>query len=96
MAETIFCLLGFYFLALRDYDKWPTDTDYGPERTTAKALTDIDPKGKVKTGAEIWWAKTIGSPIKQGEDVIIIGVTGITMLVSRPDEYAAESDKASN
>jgi membrane-bound ClpP family serine protease len=96
MAGTIFSLMLLYFVALRDYDKWPTYSDYGPERRTAKALTDIDPKGKVKTGAEIWWAKTIGAPIKEGEEVIIIGVTGLTMLVSRLDEYAAKSDKASN
>ena len=96
MAGTIFGLMGLYFVALRDYDKWPTYSDYGPERRTAKALTDIDPKGKVKTGAEIWWAKTTGSPIKEGEEVIIIGVSGITMLVSRLDEFAAKSDKATN
>ena len=96
MAGTIFCLMGLYFVALRDYDKWPEYTDYGPERRIAKALTDIDPKGKVKTGAEIWWAKTTGSPIKEGEEVIIVGVTGLTMLVSKPDEHVVESDKASN
>jgi membrane-bound ClpP family serine protease len=96
MAGTIFCLMGLYFVALRDYDKWPTYTDYGPERRTAIALTDIDPKGKVKTGAEIWWAKSTGAPIKAGEEVIIVGVTGLTMLVSRLDEHAVQSDKASN
>ena len=96
MSGTIFCLMGLYYVALRDYDKWPTYTDYGPERRIAIALTDIDPKGKVKTGAEIWWAKTTGSPIKEGEDVIIVGVTGLTMLVSKPDEHVVESDKASN
>jgi membrane-bound serine protease (ClpP class) len=96
MAGTIFCLMILYFVALRDYDKWPVYADYGPERRTALALTDIDPKGKVKTGAEIWWAKSTGSPIKKGEEVIVVGVTGLTMLVCKPEEYVAQSDKASN
>ncbi|TET10975.1 MAG: hypothetical protein E3J86_04080 [Candidatus Thorarchaeota archaeon] len=84
MTGTIFSLMILYFAFLRDYDKWPTYTQF--RYSDIHATTDINPKGKVKTGAEIWWAKTTGPPIKAGEKVVIEGITGMTMLVRRPDD----------
>ncbi|MFW9769481.1 MAG: NfeD family protein, partial [Candidatus Thorarchaeota archaeon] len=57
------------------------------------ATTDINPKGKVKTGAEIWWAKTTGPPIKAGEMVAVVGITGMTMLVRRPDDISVSDQQ---
>jgi len=48
----------------------------------------LNPKGEVKTGAEIWWARTTGPPIKAGETVVIDHITGITMHVRRPDDIS--------
>ena len=86
MSGTVFCLMILYFIFLRDYDKWPTYSQF--KYSDIKATTDINPKGKVKTGAEIWWAKTTGPPIKAGEKVVIVGITGMTMLVRRPDDIS--------
>ena len=86
MAGSIFCLMMLYFAFLRDYDKWPTYTQF--KYSDIHATTDINPKGKVKTGAEIWWAKTTGPQIKAGEKVVIEGITGMTMLVRRPDDIS--------
>ncbi|MFW9869187.1 MAG: NfeD family protein [Candidatus Thorarchaeota archaeon] len=86
MSGTVFCLMILYFAFLRDYDKWPTYSQF--KYSDIHATTDINPKGKVKTGAEIWWAKTTGPPIKAGEKVVIEGITGMTMLVRRPDDIS--------
>jgi membrane-bound ClpP family serine protease len=86
MAGTVFSLMILYMAFLRDYDKWPTYTQF--KYSDIVATTDINPKGKVKTGAEIWWAKTTGPPIKAGEKVFVVGITGMTMLVRRPDDIS--------
>ncbi len=78
MAGTALALMGVYMVLLRDYDKWP-DYTFGP--TTAVAITDLAPKGKVKSGAEIWWARTVGDHVKTGQTVRVLGVSGMTMLV---------------
>jgi membrane-bound ClpP family serine protease len=84
MAGTVFSLMLLYFAFLRDYDKWPTYSQF--KYADIHAVTDLNPKGKVKTGAEIWWARTSGPPIKAGETVVIDHITGITMYVRRPDD----------
>jgi len=84
MAGSVFFLMILYFAFLRDYDKWPTYTQF--KYSDIVAITDVNPKGKVKTGAEIWWAKTTGPPIKAGEKVFVVGITGMTMLVRRTDD----------
>ncbi|MHA1963042.1 MAG: NfeD family protein [Candidatus Thorarchaeota archaeon] len=87
MAGTIFCLMVLYFAFLRNYDKWPTYSQF--KYADIEAVTDLNPKGKVKTGAEIWWARTDGPPIKAGEKVVIDHITGITMHVRRPDDISS-------
>ena len=85
MSGTILCLMALYFFFLRDYESWP-EYVYGKMENVV-AITDINPKGKVKVGAEIWWAKTTGPPIMTGEIVAVLGVSGITMLVSKLDRH---------
>lgn len=86
MVGTVFGLMLLYMAFLRDYEKWP-QYQYSKMRDII-ALTDINPKGKVKTGAEIWWAKTTGPPIMAGERVNVLGLSGMTMVVmkERPEE----------
>ena len=84
MSGTVICLMLLYFAFLRNYDQWPAYSQF--KYADIHAITDINPKGKVKTGAEIWWAKTSGPPIRSGEKVIITGMTGMTMVVARPDD----------
>ncbi len=84
MVGTIFCLMLLYMGFLRNYDEWP-EYQYGKMKNL-KALTDINPKGKVKSGAEIWWAKTTGPPIVAGETVTALGVSGITLIVKKMGE----------
>jgi len=79
MVGTVFSLMALYMVFLRDYEKWP-QYQYSKMRDII-ALTDINPKGKVKTGAEIWWAKTTGPPIMAGERVSVLGLSGMTMIV---------------
>ncbi|MBD3406409.1 MAG: hypothetical protein GF411_09885 [Candidatus Lokiarchaeota archaeon] len=83
MVGTIGCLMILYFIFLRNYDDWPQH-QYGTTQNI-EALTDINPRGKIKIGSEIWWAKTTGPPIQAGEKVTIIGLNGLTMLVIKDD-----------
>ena len=84
MAGTVGCLMLLYFAFLRNYERWPTYSQF--KYADIHAVTDLNPKGKVKTGAEIWWARTDGPPIRSGEKVVIDHITGITMIVRRPDD----------
>ena len=90
MAGTVMGMMGLYFVFLRDYDEWPAYSQF--KYSDIHAISDINPKGKVKTGAEIWWAKTTGPPIKSGEKVVIVGITGMTMIVARPDDVVIGQD----
>ena len=88
MAGTVMGMMGLYFVFLRDYDQWPAYSQF--KYSDIHAISDINPKGKVKTGAEIWWAKTTGPPIKSGEKVVIVGITGMTMIVARPEDVIGQ------
>ncbi len=90
MAGTVMGMMGLYFVFLRDYDKWPAYSQF--KYSDIQAITDINPKGKVKTGAEIWWAKTTGPPIKSGEKVVILSITGMTMIVAKPEDVIIGQD----
>jgi len=90
MAGTIIAMMALYFVFLRDYAKWPEYSQL--KYSDIQAITDINPKGKVKTGAEIWWARTTGPPIKSGEKVVILSITGMTMIVAKPDDFVIGQD----
>ncbi|TFG33972.1 hypothetical protein EU527_05810 [Candidatus Thorarchaeota archaeon] len=90
MVGSVFCMMALYFIFLRNYDQWPAYSQF--KYADIHAITDINPKGKVKTGAEIWWAKTTGPPIREGEKVVIVGMTGMTMIVARPDDIVIGQD----
>ena len=88
MAGTVMGMMALYFAFLRDYDNWPAYSQF--KYSDIHAISDINPKGKVKTGAEIWWAKTTGPPIKAGEKVVIVSITGMTMIVARPEDVIGQ------
>lgn len=90
MAGTVMGMMVLYFVFLRDYDKWPAYTQF--KYPDIRAVSDINPKGKVKTGAEIWWARTSGPPIKAGEKVVIVRITGMTMIVAKPEDVIVGQD----
>jgi membrane-bound ClpP family serine protease len=94
MVGTVGALMSLYMVFLRNYDKWPEYT-YGKTRDIT-ALTDINPKGKVGVGSEIWWARTTGPPIKQGERVIVKAMTGLTMIVARDEERYSQAVEGRN
>lgn len=89
MTGTIVCLMAIYWFALRDYDKWPA-WNYDQFRQVV-ALSDINPRGKVKFGAEIWWARTTGPPISSGETVAVLGISGMTMIVARESDVSVQN-----
>lgn len=90
MAGSVIGLMALYFIFLRDYDQWPAYSQF--KYADIHAITDINPKGKVKTGAEIWWAKTSGPPIRAGEKVVIVSMTGMTMIVAKPEDVISGQD----
>lgn len=90
MGVTVLGMMALSFIFLRDYSDWPAYTQF--KYPDIRAVSDINPKGKVKTGAEIWWARTSGPPIKSGEKVVILSITGMTMIVARPDDVISGQD----
>ncbi|MHA1863664.1 MAG: NfeD family protein [Candidatus Thorarchaeota archaeon] len=40
----------------------------------------------------MWWARTTGPPIKSGEKVVIISISGMTMIVAKPDDVIIGQD----
>jgi membrane-bound ClpP family serine protease len=84
MAGSVIGMMALYFAFLRNYDKWPAYSQM--KYADIHAISDINPRGKVKTGAEIWWARTTGPPIKSGEKVVIVDIKGMTMIVARPED----------
>ena len=93
MAVTIGGMMVLYWVFLRNYEEWPEIT-YGPENVIA--LTDLDPRGKVKTGAEVWWAKATDPPIRAGEHVVFRGISGVTMIVSRQEDDQSLEHESTN
>ncbi|MCF2136147.1 MAG: hypothetical protein K9W43_02815 [Candidatus Thorarchaeota archaeon] len=89
MAGTVLGLMAVYMVFLRNYDEWP-EYEYNKARNLI-ALTDINPRGKVKAGAEIWWARTVGPPIREGEKVRLVALSGITMIVTRDEKIGVSS-----
>lgn len=65
--------------------KKPTTGIDGLIEKTARAVTDIDPEGKVKVMGEIWNAMAENGVIKQGDTVKIIRVEGLTLFVRKID-----------
>ncbi len=92
MVGTVGFMMALYMIFLRDYDKWP-QYDY-TRIPRVVAITDIAPRGKVKSGAEIWWAKTLPNdpPISEGEEVVVVGISGMTMIVAR-EQPASTSEE---
>jgi membrane-bound ClpP family serine protease len=83
MVGTVGGLMLLYMAFLRNYDQWP-EYHYG-KMGTLVAISDINPRGRVKSAQEIWWARTTGPPISEGEQVVALGVSGLTLMVAKDD-----------
>jgi len=92
MVGTIGCLMALYIAFLRGYDEWP-QYEYG-KMYNIVAMSDINPKGKVRSGQELWWAKTTGPPISAGERVRVLGISGMTMIVAKEDPVDISVDQS--
>ena len=51
----------------------------------ARAISNIDPKGKVEIKGEIWTAIAQKGRIAAGKNVRIVGTRGLTLIVKSPD-----------
>jgi len=51
-----------------------------------KVTTPVSPRGYVRIGAELWKASSTDSSIDAGEEVVVIGIQGMTLLVAPPDK----------
>ncbi|MBI3978601.1 MAG: nodulation protein NfeD [Chloroflexi bacterium] len=48
------------------------------------AVTDLAPAGRVRVDSEDWSAVAEGGPIRAGEKVQVVGVSGVTLRVKKP------------
>jgi membrane-bound serine protease (ClpP class) len=49
-----------------------------------RAVSNLDPTGQVRLDGEVWSAVAEDEPVRQGEDVEVAGVEGVTLRVRRP------------
>ncbi len=69
-----------YQLGKKALDKKPiVSPDIG---NSGKATTPLTPTGYVRLGTELWKASSTDSSIEAGEEVVVIGMQGVTLLVA--------------
>jgi len=69
-----------YRLAKKALDKKPIiSPDIG---SRGKVTTPLTPNGYVRISSERWKASSTGSNIDKGEEIIIVGIEGMTLLVA--------------
>ncbi len=69
-----------YQLGKKALDKKPiVSPDIG---NRGKATTPLTPTGYVRLGTELWKASSTDSSIEAGEEVVVIGMQGVTLLVA--------------
>jgi membrane protein implicated in regulation of membrane protease activity len=69
-----------YRLGKKALDKKPMiSPDTGSK---GRATTPLTPEGYVRVGAELWKASSTGSNIDKGEEIVIIGIEGMTLRVA--------------
>jgi membrane-bound serine protease (ClpP class) len=69
-------------LAVRSQLRRPSTGAEGMVGEVGEAVTDIDPKGKVRVVGELWDARC-GRPVRKGEPVIVKALDGMTLIVDR-------------
>jgi len=78
-----------YRLGKKALDKKPIiSPDIGSKGRTATPLT---PNGYVRVGNELWKASSISSAVDANKEVVIVGVKGMTLLITS-SERALFSD----
>jgi len=60
-----------------------------------KAATPLTPKGYVRVGSELWKALATSSIIDKDEEVVIVGIKGLTVLVAPLDNGNHKSNEES-
>ena len=74
-------MFGWVFFVYLLVRKLPPPIEIGFSTKVATAITDLNPEGKVKIGAEIWKAEVKGRDVRKGEIVLIIGKEGLILHV---------------
>jgi len=73
-----------YKLGKKALDKKPiVSPDIG---NRGKTTTPLTPRGYVRLGTEMWKASSIDSSIDAGEEVVVVGMQGMTLLVAPLDK----------
>jgi membrane-bound serine protease (ClpP class) len=80
-ATALFFLVALGF-ALRAHKRKVTTGDKGMMDEAGVARTDLDPEGDVFVQGELWKAQA-DQPIKKGEKIVVTGMEGFTLKVTR-------------
>jgi membrane protein implicated in regulation of membrane protease activity len=57
----------------------------------AEVIEDINPKGRIRLGGELWRARARDGNFRRGERVRICGVQGMEVIVETPHEVSSQS-----
>jgi len=80
-ATALFFLFALGF-AVRAHKRKVTTGDKGLAGEVGVARTDLNPEGDVFVQGEIWKAEA-DQPVDKGEKVVIVGVEGLTLKVTK-------------
>jgi membrane protein implicated in regulation of membrane protease activity len=81
-----------YWLGKKALDKKPIISPEPMLGSKCQVATPLAPKGYVKVDGELWQA-TSSSTIDAGEEVVIVGVKGMTLMVSPAKNNNYHQDK---
>ena len=79
-------------LAVRSQLRKPSTGPEGMVGESGEAVSDIDPRGKVRVHGELWDARS-DRPVRKGERVVVKGLDGMTLIVERPAESPQEGSQ---
>ncbi len=75
-------LFGWMFFVYLLTKNPPPEYPIGFGKKVGVAITPLNPKGKVKIGAEIWNGVSKQVPIREGEEVYILEKVGLELMVT--------------
>ena len=73
-----------YRMGKRALDRKPVVCPEAIVDRSGKATTSLAPNGYVQVEGELWRALSTGPNIDEGEEIIVVGMKGLTLFVSAP------------
>ncbi len=84
LVTVLFFLVAITFGIRAQKNRVTTGTE-GMAGELGEAVTDLNPRGRIKIGSEYWNAEVRGDPVKKGDRVIVVEGSRLNLVVRRLD-----------